>query len=561
MLIPCILFLAATAIGRPTTDHAPVFIGGHVQSLLACENSGEVSIDVILTISDSDVAQTETWTVNTPPAHGTLAGFTTMTVSTGATVTPALVRYTPATGFTGNDTFSIKISDGTFEDSTMIVVTVNPTYTLTGSLTPPDVCNNTLFSYTPTSTGTGVTYNWSRAFVPGITNAAASGTGDPMETLLNSTYYSVPVVYHYSVSAGGCSTGADVTVVVNPTPILSSASTDTVCSGSAFVYAASSATTGTTISWTRAAVAGISPATNAGSGSIVESLTDSTSSIVNVVYTFLLTANGCSATRDVTISVVPQTGVTTISTSSPVSVCQGTMYQNFGASSLLPAASSYTWGAINADIWTVGSTGQYALVNFPNSGNAWITLNARISSHCSVNDTFAVTVGSSSFTAADVIYYGYQFVYNDNTADTYQWGYDNVNTLDSTMIPGAHFQSYPNSLPDFADNAYWVIVTKGGCSQKIYYNKPTTSVAGTSKSDTHLQVYPNPADNVLNIGIAHANNATTISVADMLGRTLQTVPVTGNTTKMDISGLPAGIYAVSCFENGSKIATTRFVKN
>jgi hypothetical protein len=30
---------------------------------------------------------------------------------------------------------------------------------------------------------------------------------------------------------------------------------------------------------------------------------------------------------------------------------------------------------------------------------------------------------------------------------------------------------------------------------------------------------------------------------------------------MDVSALPAGVYAVSCFENGSKIATTRFTKN
>ena len=561
MLIPGILLLAVSAMARPAADHAPMFLGGHSQSLLACENSSAVSIDIILTVADSDVAQPETWNVNMAPTNGTLSGFPTMTISTGSMVTPSLLTYTPAPGFAGTDSFSVKVTDGVYEDSTMIYVTVGATYALTSTLTPADICSGTAFSYTPTSTDTTGTpvFNWSRAAVPGISNAAATGTGNPMEILNNYTYYAVPVTYNYSVAVGGCSIGASVTVVVNAKPVLSSASSDTVCSGTSFTYVPVSATTGATISWSRAAVAGISPATNSGISTINETLIDSNSFITNVVYTFALSANGCNDTENVRFTVVPSTGVANITTSSPINVCEGTMYQNFGTSTLLPSASSYTWTAVNADIYTVGSTGQNVLVNFPTAGNAIITLNARISSHCSVNDTFAVTVGSSSFTAADVIYYGYQFIYTDNTADTYQWGYDNVNTLDSTLIPGATFQSYPNSLPDFTDNAYWVIVTKSGCSQKIYYNRPSLAVHYVQTATSVLRVYPNPTNNVLNINIANVKG--TVSVTDVLGRTIQTATITGNTTQMDVSALPAGVYAVSCFENGSKIATTRFTKN
>ena len=216
MLIPGILLLAVSAMARPAADHAPMFLGGHSQSLLACENSSAVSIDIILTVADSDVAQPETWNVNMAPTNGTLSGFPTMTISTGSMVTPSLLTYTPAPGFAGTDSFSVKVTDGVYEDSTMIYVTVGATYALTSTLTPADICSGTAFSYTPTSTDTTGTpvFNWSRAAVPGISNAAATGTGNPMEILNNYTYYAVPVTYNYSVAVGGCSIGASVTVVI-----------------------------------------------------------------------------------------------------------------------------------------------------------------------------------------------------------------------------------------------------------------------------------------------------------------------------------------------------------
>ena len=184
--------------------------------------------------------------------------------------------------------------------SATFTITVNPTPKLSTSLTPPAICNNSTFSYSPASATGGVTFNWSRAAITGISNAAASGTGNPNETLVNTTANPVSVVYVYTLSANGCPYTQNVTVTVNPTPTLSSTLTPSpVCSNSAFIYNPASATTGAVLSWSRAAVSGISNGASSGTGSVNETLVNTTGSPVNVTYVYTLSANGCNNTQNV----------------------------------------------------------------------------------------------------------------------------------------------------------------------------------------------------------------------------------------------------------------------
>src|SRR5208283_496004 len=143
---------------------------------------------------------------------------------------------------------------------------------------------------------------------------------------------------------------------------------------------------------------------------------------------------------------------------------------------------------------------QYCLVNFPDTGNAAVvlTINGAVT-HCLIYDTFAVHVSSNVSGAWDVIYYNYQFVFQDNTQDSYQWGYDNVYTLDSALIPGATFQSYPILSPDFLDNYYWVITTKDGCMQKTYFQGPQSASAVAVLGKKQLAVMPNPATDIVTV--------------------------------------------------------------
>ena len=117
-------------------------------------------------------------------------------------------------------------------------VTVNPFPTLTSSLTPPSICSASTFSYTPTSLASGTVFSWTRALVAGISNASASGTGNPNEVLTNTTTSPVTVTYAYTLAAGGCSNPSvyNVTVVVNPAMTLTSTLTPAaICSGTSSV--------------------------------------------------------------------------------------------------------------------------------------------------------------------------------------------------------------------------------------------------------------------------------------------------------------------------------------
>ncbi len=108
-------------------NYPPVFTGGHSQSLPICvtEASLSVPINSLLMISDADLGQTETWSLVLPPSHGTILSAYT-SISTGGTITPVGLTYTPTVGYIGSDIFKVIISDGFATDTTTINVTVNP---------------------------------------------------------------------------------------------------------------------------------------------------------------------------------------------------------------------------------------------------------------------------------------------------------------------------------------------------------------------------------------------------------------------------------------------------
>jgi hypothetical protein len=74
--------------------------------------------------------------------------------------------------------------------------------------------------YIPLSKVTGATFSWSRAAIPGIANAAASGNGSISEVLVNNSDDDITVVYTITITANGCSYTQEVRVIVRPTPML-----------------------------------------------------------------------------------------------------------------------------------------------------------------------------------------------------------------------------------------------------------------------------------------------------------------------------------------------------
>lgn len=240
--------------------------------------------------------------------------------------------------------YAIYVTSGGCTNTHFITVAVNPATALSSSLTPDPICSNNQFSYVPTSnTPSTNQFNWSRAFVAGISNAATSGTNNPNETLINTTNSPIPVVYEYNlVTAGGCSNTQNVTVTVNPTPALSSSLTPTsVCSANNFLYNPTTLTAGGPVvfQWSRSAVTGISNGSSAGTGSADEFLVNTTINSITVPYNYTTTVNGCSSTQIVNLIVKPVPVVTNKTST----ICSNTTFTTLITN--VPSGTVYSWGA------------------------------------------------------------------------------------------------------------------------------------------------------------------------------------------------------------------------
>lgn len=139
------------------SNHAPHFAGGHSLHFNVCTASA--SIDSVLSVADLDTAQVEFWHLVSAPTHGTVsAGYVTYT--TGGTLTPTGLTYTPLPGYVGYDTFKVRVTDSFTSDTTTVYVRVDTSLPFAGAITGTDsVCiGDTILLHDTTAGGT-----WSMA--------------------------------------------------------------------------------------------------------------------------------------------------------------------------------------------------------------------------------------------------------------------------------------------------------------------------------------------------------------------------------------------------------------
>ena len=184
---------------------------------------------------------------------------------------------------------------------------------------------------------------------PGATFLWSNGATTEAITVTTSGTYTVNQTVNNCTSAEGSGVAAP-----KPIPALSSSLTATATSSSAFNYTATSSTTGTTFAWSRAAVTGISNAAGNGTGNINESLVNTTTSPVNVTYVYTLTANGCTNTQNVVVTVgVDGSIVSPAVTTQPASQtkCAGLNASFSSAASGSPAPTVQWQESTNGTSW------------------------------------------------------------------------------------------------------------------------------------------------------------------------------------------------------------------
>ncbi len=175
----------------------PYFIKGDTTDVVICPIEFSV-LDSALAVDDIDVGQTLSWSPLLLPAHGTLSA-TYSTLSTGSTVTPSGMTYAPFLGYTGPDTFSVLVTDGTDYDTIVLAADVLGPL-LAGTITGADsVCpGQTVTEVSSVAGGTWSSSDVAKATISseGVVTGVTPGTATITYTYTHfcGTYYAYKTV-------------------------------------------------------------------------------------------------------------------------------------------------------------------------------------------------------------------------------------------------------------------------------------------------------------------------------------------------------------------------------
>jgi hypothetical protein len=383
------------------------------------------------------------------------------------------------------------------------------------------------------------TYSWSNgATTPSITVAPAATTTCTCTATVN--------------GASGSSTS---TVTVNPLPAVNAGADVAICSGNTATLAASGATT---YSWNNSVSNGVafSPAA---SGTYSVSGTD---------------ANGCVNSDDVTVTVNP---LPTVNAGSDQTVCAGT-----SVTLSATGANTFAWdnNVSNGTAFTPTATTTYSVSGTDSNG-------------CSNTDQVLVTVNplpNVSAGADQSICKGDAVTLSGTGASTYTWNNNVTNGLAFNPIATATYsvagtdangcansddvvvtvnEASASTLTESALDSYTlngqtytqsgtytqVITNASGCDSTITLNL-TLSFTGLNELAQGIQLFPNPANDVLNIQSSSPLSGE-YTLYDASGREVLRGVFTGALTKIDVRNIAPGTYTLQAAELMERLVVLR----
>jgi uncharacterized protein YjdB len=461
----------------------PTFIGGAIQPLNICINATAVSINSLMSIVDPSVGLTDSWTIVSSPSHGTLSGFTATAISSGGIVTPTGLSYTPTTGYTGVDAFTIKVRNGQDSTITTINVNVNPLPAAITGISSLCVGVSATFS----SSTTGGTWTSSSTSIAPIVYATGVATGMTAGTVII-TYTTAP----------GCVDTAYLTVSPLPSSI---SGLNTVCAGANITL--SDSVFGGTWSSSNA------NATIASSTGVVYGAAVGTSVISYVLST------GCFTTITVSVSTSPSaiTGTT--------NVCAGLT---------TPLNSTPTGGFWYSSNWPVALVSGVGLVSTLSEGIA--TISYALGACMSV---ITLTVYSLPAIAGETsVCKGYTTLLSDG-APGGTWSSSN------TSVASVSSTGVVRGLDVGTSEIAYTLGSGCNVTATITVN-PCLAATLTVSGDDYISIYPNPATTSLNISAS--DRITSVAVTNILGQIIYSNECDSKKVQIDISNLAKGIYLV-----------------
>src|SRR5258706_456356 len=327
--------------------------------------------------------------------------------------------------------------------SAQVTVTVNPLPVI--AVTPPPAICIGQQSATLTANGAS-TYSWTPATALSATTGSTV-TANPTST----TSYTVT-----GTDNNGCIASTQVTVTVNPLPVIAATPPPAICVGQQSATLAANGAS--TYSWTPAT------ALSATTGSAVTANPTST-----ITYTVTGTDNnGCTASTQVTVTVNP---LPVIAVAPPPAICVGQQSATLTAN----GASTYSWTPATALSATTGSSvtaNPTSTTTYTVTGTDINGCTASTQVTVNVNPLPVVTVSSAS------ICNGQSTTLSANGANTYSWS--PVTSLSVTT--GSTVTANPASTITYTVTG----IDNNGCTSTGQGTVSVTTVAVTVSPNTAI---------------------------------------------------------------------------
>ncbi|MFN5183495.1 MAG: beta strand repeat-containing protein, partial [Bacteroidota bacterium] len=375
-----------------------------------------------------------------------------------------------------------------------ITVSVNPA-PIMNATSGSAICSGNSISI-PLTANLASSFSWIAANNASITgeSTTAQSSATILNTLTNTSSSTQNVVYTVipTSSSGSCQgTPITVTATVNPTPQMTSATSSSICSGSAFNLAPT-ANVNSTFSWIASDNTNTTgESTSSQTSSIISNtITNNSNSVQSIIYSITPTSVGGSclgSTQNVTVTVNPTPSMNSANT---ISICSGNSV-NLSLSSSI--ASTYSWiAASNTNITGESLTAQSSsilnntLVNTSTVSQQVIyTVTPTSTSNSCVGTSQTITVTVNPIPSASSLSSNTPVCLNGTinltaptvTGATYSWN-----------GPGGFSSSNQNpTIPNASSSGtYSLVITANGCSS------PTATTSVTVNS---IPVTANPTSN------------------------------------------------------------------
>lgn len=382
-------------------------------------------------------------------------------------------------------------------DSISVIQGTQPTVSL-GSDT--GFCSGLSVTLYSGNTDTGATTHWSNG-----------ATTDSIIVSSSGNYYATVT------NQSGCTTSDSVDITVYAIPIVGLGNDTSFCEGAALTIYTNNVDTSATTLWS--------------DGSTGESLVVTTTGDYYVTVT---SQHDCSASDSISINVFPNP---VVNLGSDTSICEG-------QSLILMAGDATT-----TNLWSNGATGDSLMVN--TSGNYFVTVTS--SHNCSSADSVIVTVNPQPLVVGIT-----GTIIGDCTYKFTATGVQNVTSYDWDFGDGSAHSNQVEPVHAYTSSGtYWAILTVantcGSDSSTVSVECIPSGIHQLDLDNNQLQLYPNPASNLVMLKNKSSYQMESVVVYNVLGQIVyQGKTANSSMDQLDVSSYASGMYNVKIIlSNGS----------